>query len=150
MSLLGWSLGGIYAREVAKRLEGRVRQVITIGTPFGGAPEQNNLRWLFGAKEHDHELAYLRNAPDVPTTSIFSRSDGVVAWQSCVHDGAQHQTENIEVEGSHCGLGWNPEVLSIIADRLSHTEKNWKRHSRLPGPKRTASAPDAVHYAAAT
>jgi len=128
MSLVGWSLGGIYAREVAKKLKGNVRQVITIGTPFGGAADQNNLGWINGlgsgrtSKREKEFMARLRRAPDVPTTSIFSRSDGVVAWQACIHDGDQEQTEDIEVDGSHCGLGWNPEVLSIVADRLGRQQ----------------------------
>jgi len=128
MSLVGWSLGGICAREVAKKLEGHVRQVITIGTPFGGAADQNHLGWITGlssgrTSRQDKELmARLRRAPEVPTTSIFSRSDGVVAWQACIHDGDQEQTEDIEVDGSHCGLGWNPEVLAIVADRLGRPE----------------------------
>jgi len=66
----------------------------------------------------------------VPTTSIFSRSDGVVAWQACIQDGGGRHTENIEVEGSHCGLVWNPEVLSVVADRLQQPRNGWKRHAR--------------------
>jgi len=138
MSLIGWSLGGIYAREVAKKLEGHVRQVITIGTPFGGTAQQNNLAWIFGSSIGqlsmlDKKLmARLRLAPEVPTTSIFSRSDGLVAWQACMHDGTQERTEDIEVDGSHCGLGWNPEVLTIIADRLgqSGADASRKNNSR--------------------
>jgi len=125
ISLIGWSLGGICAREVAKKLQGRVRQVITLGTPFRGTAEQNDLTWIHGpAGGHRPEvnkelMVRLSRAPNVPTISIFSRSDGVVDWQACTHDGKQEGTEDIEVDGSHLGLGWNPEVLSIIADRLS-------------------------------
>ena len=66
----------------------------------------------------------------VPATSIYSRSDGVVAWQACIQDGHAPHTENIEVEGSHCGLGWNPDVLAIIADRLRQPRNAWQRHRR--------------------
>jgi alpha-beta hydrolase superfamily lysophospholipase len=134
VSLVGWSLGGIYAREVAKKLRGRVRQVITIGTPFAGSGEETNVSWVYrlvnGHKPMLDEalMARLRTAPDVPTTSIFSRSDGVVAWQACIQDGDADHTENIEVDGSHCGLGWNPEVLSLIADRLRQPQGAWQRH----------------------
>jgi len=129
MSLIGWSLGGIYAREVAKKLQGRVRQVITMGTPFGGTAERSDLEWIYGSNdaqkpEFDKWLRVrISSAPDVPTTSIYSRSDGVVDWQACLHDGKQGQTEDIEVDSSHFGLGWNPEVLSIIADRLGKRRK---------------------------
>jgi len=124
MSLIGWSLGGIYAREVAKRLRGRVRRVITIATPFAGTAEQTNVAWLYRllngqAPVLDEGLmARLRLPPVVPTTSIFSRSDGIVAWQACIQDEVGKHTENIEVEGSHVGMAWNPQVLSIIANRL--------------------------------
>lgn len=129
VSLIGWSLGGICAREVAKRIQGRVRRVITMGTPFGATAEQNDLTWIHGPgsgrkPELNKEfMARLSRAPDVPTTSIFSRSDGLVDWKACIHDGKQAGTEDIEVDSSHCGLGWNPQVLSIIADRLSRKRK---------------------------
>ena len=130
VSLIGWSLGGIYAREVAKKLQGRVRQVITLGTPFGGTAERNGLEWIYGSfgaqqPESTSDLrARLSSAPDVPTTSIYSRSDGVVDWQACLHDGKQCQTEDVEVDSSHLGLGWNPEALAIIADRLGKRKKS--------------------------
>jgi hypothetical protein len=135
VSLIGWSLGGIYAREIAKKLTGRVRHVITIGTPFAGSAEQTNVSWVYrvvnGQKPVLDEslIDRLRSAPAVPTTSIYSRTDGVVAWQACVHDRDEPHTENVEVQGSHCGLGWNPEVLSIIADRLRQPSKRWQRYS---------------------
>jgi hypothetical protein len=139
VSLVGWSLGGIYAREVAKILGRRVRQVITIGTPFAGTIEQNHASWVCRLVNgqapllDEALLVRLRTAPEVPTTSIFSRSDGVVAWQTCIQDDAGAYIENIEVEGSHCGLGWNPEVLSIVADRLSQVQGRWKPHGRSLG-----------------
>lgn len=134
ISLVGWSLGGIYAREVAKRLRGRVRQVVTIGTPFAGLTHQTNAglayRLLNGTKPAiDAALSrQLRTAPDVPTTSIYSRSDGVVAWQACIQHGSRANTENIEVSGSHCGLGWNAGVYDVLADRLSQAPHAWRRY----------------------
>jgi hypothetical protein len=75
-------------------------------------------------------MGRLRAAPSVPTTSIFSRSDGIVAWQACVQQaGAERHIDNIEVEGSHCGLGWNPKVLAILADRLRQPEHAWQRYA---------------------
>ena len=130
-TLIGWSLGGIYAREVARHLKRRVRQVVTIGSPFAGDCEHTNAGWLYrllsGQKvKMDSALAQrLRTAPPVPTTSIYSRSDGIVAWQSCVQDGGGH-CENVEVSSSHIGLVWNPRVLEVIADRLSQREGAWR------------------------
>lgn len=65
-------------------------------------------------------------APPVPTTSIYSATDGIVAWRACIQPGVRRDTENIEVEGSHCGLGWNATVLRVIADRLSQPLGAWK------------------------
>ena len=144
-SLIGWSLGGIYAREVAKKLRGRVRQVITIGTPFAGTPEQTNAGWVFRLVNGqtppvDRALsARLRVAPPVPTTSLYSRGDGIVAWQACIQGGRSDRAENIEVTGSHCGMGWNTEVLSIIADRLAQPPGAWRRHPDGDRPPRAAS-----------
>lgn len=136
MSLIGWSLGGIYARELAKIMPGRVRQVITIGTPFAGTVRSTNVglvyRLLNGrpAEIDDALSVRLATAPDVPTTSIYSRSDGIVAWEACVQRGPGRHVESIEVDGSHCGLGWNREVLSIVADRLGQPPGRWRAYAR--------------------
>jgi predicted alpha/beta hydrolase family esterase len=133
-TLIGWSLGGLYAREVAKLVGPQIRQVITIGTPFNTERDHSNVGWLFrllsGTRPaFDAALsARLRTPPQVPTTSIFSRSDGVVAWQTCVHDVAFKQVEDIEVRGSHIGMGWNPAVLKVVADRLAQRPGRWKPH----------------------
>ena len=132
ISLVGWSLGGIYAREVAKRLPKRTRQVITIGTPFAGSPEHTRARWIYrllnGRKPPLNKALAQRLAvpPKVPTTSIFSRTDGVVAWQACIQGGGERHCENIEVKGSHCGLVWNSEVYKVVADRLRQTPGQWQ------------------------
>lgn len=137
MTLIGWSLGGIYARELAKILPQAVRQVITIGTPFSGSAQSTNVgrvyRFLNGSPaELDLAMARrLATAPSVPTTSIYSRSDGIVAWQACVQHGPASHVENIEVQGSHCGLGWNRDVLDIIADRLHQPEGQWTHYRPL-------------------
>jgi len=132
VSLIGWSLGGIYAREIAKAMPQRVRQVITIGTPFAGTSEQTNVAWVYRLVNgqppvlDEAMLQRLRTPPEVPTTSIYSRSDGIVAWQACLNPTGHARAENIEVDGSHCGLGWNPHVLSVIADRLRQREHAWR------------------------
>ncbi|HEX5683277.1 MAG TPA: alpha/beta fold hydrolase [Ideonella sp.] len=126
ISLIGWSLGGIYAREVGKKLgTRRARRVITIGTPFAGTVQQTHAglvyRLLNGSKAQlePNTMRRLATPPEVPTTSIYSRSDGVVSWQACIQPGRYRHVENIEVSGSHCGLGWNTEVFAIVASRLA-------------------------------
>jgi len=135
ISLIGWSLGGIYAREVAKRLRSRVRQVITIGTPVAGAAEQTNVglvyRLLNGSTPpaDSKMIGKLRTAPPVPTTSIYSRTDGVVAWQACRDMKRAGRAESIEIEGSHCGMPWNPAVLRVVADRLAQPLHAWRPYA---------------------
>jgi len=147
-TLIGWSLGGLYAREVAKLLGPKVRQVITIGTPFNASADHTNVGWLFRllsgeSPKFDAALsARLGHAPDVPTTSIYSRSDGVVAWQTCLHDDASHEVQDVEVRGSHIGLGWNPAVLRVVADRLAQRPGHW-----LPYAGETGRAPDGTRQA---
>ena len=131
VSLIGWSLGGIYAREIAKEQPEHARCVITLGTPFAGHPRATNA-WRFyemvsGQSVHDQALVeQVRNAPDCPTTSIYSKTDGIVAWQCSINEAAAH-TENIEVHASHVGMGMNPLALYAIADRLAQDPRAWKR-----------------------
>jgi len=122
-TLIGWSLGGLYAREIGKLMAPRIRQVITMGTPFNAA-ETASMGSLFNLPG-DRSSAMgsalsqrLRTPPPVRTTSIYSRSDGVVAWQACRHDKPSSLVHDIEVEGSHMGMGWNRDVLAAVADRL--------------------------------
>ena len=148
VSLIGWSLGGIYARELARRAPAHVRSVITMGSPFAGRPRANNAWKLYervSERKADDwpDLEGMRRAPPVPTTAIFSRSDGIVAWQGCLEREGP-AAENIEVEGSHCGLGHNPTVLYAVADRLAQPEGQWQRFDRtglrrlvFPDPART-------------
>lgn len=151
VSVIGWSLGGIYARELAKRAPDDVRLVITLGSPFAGNPKASNVWRLFeassGRKVDDDPEARRRRRepPPVPTTAIFSRTDGIVAWQRCTEqEGAR--IENIEVQSSHCGLGHHPAVLYAIADRLAQPEGEWRPFERsglkrllYPDPRRGES-----------
>ena len=131
VTLIGWSLGGLYAREIAKALPHRVRQVITLGTPFARIANSTNVQWLYEflsgtSTAVDTALARrLAAPPPVPTTSIYSRSDGVVAWRACVGKPSP-LAENIEVESSHHGLVWHPDVLRIVADRLAQARGGWR------------------------
>lgn len=143
VSLIGWSLGGIYARELAKELPECVRTVITLGTPFAGSHKSTNAWRVYeltsGRKiEHETEHFDLPTAPPVPTTSIYTRTDGVVAWQASLQAPSKHntQTENIEVYASHIGLGVNPTAWWAVADRLAQAEGRWlpfERKGKLPG-----------------
>jgi pimeloyl-ACP methyl ester carboxylesterase len=134
-TLIGWSLGGLYARELGKLLEPHVRQVITIATPFNATGDHTNVGWLYrllggNRAAFDPVLSErLKTAPPVPTTSIYSRSDGVVAWQTCLHDRPSSEVQDIEIHGSHIGMGWNKAALAIIGDRLAQRPGKWRPYS---------------------
>jgi hypothetical protein len=125
-SLIGWSLGGIYAREMARRYPRHARQVITLGSPYAQThPRQSHANGPYrrlsflhapGSKLPSREQ---RSRPiNVPSTSVYSRLDGVVAWQVCAEPAtALHQ--NVEVRCSHVGFGVDPATLWLIADRLA-------------------------------
>jgi len=137
VSLVGWSLGGIYAREIAKMIPEDVRSVITLGTPFSGSPRANNAWRLYEftsgrSIDTDPRLVGLKEPPPVPTTSVYSRTDGIVAWQCCVEKESE-LAENIEVHASHLGIGMNPTALYAIADRLAQPEGAWQRFDRSGG-----------------
>ncbi|MEL6184949.1 MAG: alpha/beta hydrolase [Myxococcota bacterium] len=130
VSLVGWSMGGLYAREVAKRAPEAVRQVITLASPFTGHPFASNAltayRWLSRrALEIEPRWFSFREPPPVPTTSIYSRSDGIVHWR-CTLNPPHPQAENIRIEASHFGIGHHPLAFFAIADRLAQPAQAWR------------------------
>jgi pimeloyl-ACP methyl ester carboxylesterase len=160
VSLIGWSLGGIFARELARRAPEHVRTVITLGSPFAGVPRASNA-WQLYERVSERRVddypgrEHMKTPPPVPATAIFSRSDGIVAWQGCLEREGPN-AENIEVEGSHCGLGHNPMALYAIADRLAQPEGSWRPFDRsglrsfiYPDPRRESSGPGVAGWAAA-
>ncbi len=124
VSLVGWSLGGVFVREMARAQPTLVRRVFTLGSPINGHPAANNVMGLFRLMNRGKPVNLdwdgfqkRRNPPPVPCTAIYSKSDGIVAWQCSVEEPAPN-TENVEVRGSHFGLGFNPQVLRVLAERL--------------------------------
>jgi pimeloyl-ACP methyl ester carboxylesterase len=130
VSIVGWSLGGIYARELARAFPDHVRQVITLASPFRD-PNASTVARLarlgLGPKPTSGptvSLERLRAPLPVPTTAFYSETDGIVAWRSCLADGAR--SESLAVESSHCGMGHHPTVLLAIADRLAQPDGVWQ------------------------
>ena len=139
VSMVGWSLGGVFARELAKMAPEKVRLVISLGSPISDDRGHTNAARLFellNGKEpeplRNGRFQGLGDAPPVPTTSILTRTDGVVHWRGSVQCDEREDCENIEVIASHCGLGVNPAVVYAVADRLAQEEGAWKRFE--PGP----------------
>ncbi len=125
VSLTGWSLGGVFARELARHQPERVRHVYTLGSPINGNPEANNMQSLFRWINRNRPVKIdwdafnkRRQSPPVPCTALYSRQDGIVAWRCCIEDAAPN-TENIEVGGSHFGLVFNRQVLKVLATKLA-------------------------------
>ncbi len=139
LSVIGWSLGGIYARELARRFPGDVRQVITLASPFH-APSASSVARFYRKRRNEArpQARTPLGAPlPVPSSSLYSRSDGVVAWRSCLQD-AGPLAENIEVRSSHCGMGHHPGALLVIADRLAQPEGAWRPYTPPGLPWRAA------------
>ncbi|HET9608984.1 MAG TPA: alpha/beta hydrolase [Acidimicrobiales bacterium] len=156
-SLVGWSLGGVYARRIARSEPDAVRLVVTLGSPLRGVP---------GHESHAAPLARAaarsagRQVPrpwwpaedgplPVPSTSVFSRTDGVVPWQSCI-DAAPGPHETLEVVGSHCGMGHHPAVLLVVADRLAQAPGRWQPMKVPPALRPVLRHHDQGSAAAAT
>jgi pimeloyl-ACP methyl ester carboxylesterase len=135
LSLIGQSLGGAYARLLAAQRPDAVRGVITLGSPVGGHPRASNAWRVYeftsGKSSVDpRRWRQVTQALQVPTTSIYSRSDGVVAWQTSVEAAGRPQTENIEVVSSHIGMAVHPAVLFAVAERLAQPEGEWQPFER--------------------
>jgi pimeloyl-ACP methyl ester carboxylesterase len=138
VSLVGWSLGGVFARMLGRRFPDKVRQIITLGSPIGGRPTATSVYRMYANTGHPRAEA-IRTAPEhvfsaepipgIPSTAIFSRTDGVVSWQ-IAREKPTGLADNIEVVGSHVGLGVNPAVLYAVADRLAQDPESWQPFHR--------------------
>jgi pimeloyl-ACP methyl ester carboxylesterase len=135
VSIVGWSLGGIYARRLALRAPHQVRQVITLGSPFAMADRRTDDgspgSRAFRRYSHLHTTARLSTARGslarplpVPSTAVYSRWDGVVDWRACRQETGP-TSENVAVRSSHLGMGHDPAVLWVVADRLAQPRNEW-------------------------
>ena len=146
VSIVGWSLGGIYARDLALQLPDMVRAVITLGSPFANDIRATNATRLYealsGEAVDDNPEIRQAIAGDlpVPATSVYSRTDGIVNWHTSLLRPSK-TAENIEVHfASHIGLGVNPAALWAVADRLAQAEGEF-RHFDRSGPFAIAYGP---------
>lgn len=121
--LIGWSMGGLYARELAREIPHLVREVITLGTPLIGGAKYTGMKWLdklgFDLDSVERELQQLGRSPlDIPLTIIYSKTDGMVAWEAALDSDHDH-AEHFEVTSNHIGLGLDIDVFKIIAAQLA-------------------------------
>ncbi len=110
VSLVGWSLGGLHAIDLARRRPDAVRSIITLGSPVA---------------------AHRPPPAAIPTTSIYSRTDGIVPWRASLLSPRANR-ENVEVVGSHLGLGHNPAAIVVVADRLAQQPGDWQPYTSRP------------------
>jgi pimeloyl-ACP methyl ester carboxylesterase len=146
VSIIGWSLGGVHARDLALRAPEMVRYVITLVSPFANDVRATNATWLYEALSGEtvgddpQFLSEIGGDLPVPTSSIYSRADGIVNWHTC-RVRPSDTAENIEVHlASHVGIGVNPAALWAIADRLAQAEGQFRQFDRS-GPFAIAYAP---------
>ena len=136
ISLVGHSLGGIFARELARQFPERVRQVISLGSPFGrGRMTASVPARLFNALNPSDEIPLeqeqIHLAPPVPNTAIYSKGDGIVNWLTTVQSEAGHaRCQSIRVRGSHCGMTLNPTIWFLVAERLAVNPDDWHPFER--------------------
>jgi hypothetical protein len=148
ISVVGLSLGGIYARELARRFPHMIKCAVSINSPFAikgnidsvPGPLAAAIEMLSGPEfslKHDDLLERLAAPPKgVPTTSIYSKTDGIAGWEACLN-GKSPLAENIEVNGSHMGGFWNPAALAVLLDRLAQPEDGWKPYAAPKNPPGT-------------
>jgi pimeloyl-ACP methyl ester carboxylesterase len=142
VNVIGHSLGGIFARELAKNHPSQAERVITLGSPFGGLPHPNSsvpgLRMVFGwinpvlddlSKNIETVHARMMTPPSVPTSSVFTPIDGIVNALTCLNPKGR-RTENIEIHSSHIGLVANPKSIVVMADRLAQDLHKWRPFDR--------------------
>jgi len=136
VSLVGWSLGGVYARDLALAMPEAVRSVITLGSPFANDLSATSIRKVYEKLSGElisdvriEDIQALGGDLPVPATSIFTKGDGIVHWRTCLLK-ENPRAENIEIVlASHTGLGVNAAALWAIADRLAQPEGEFKPFS---------------------
>lgn len=133
ISVIGQSLGGIYARELAKVRADKVRQVITLGSPINDPTGSgSHVAGLYKMLNPDQlgpngapspaPVWDIGAPPPVPTMAIYSKFDGICHWQTCVQLGEHNHVENVPIMSSHIGMAVNPFVQYAIAERLAETD----------------------------
>jgi pimeloyl-ACP methyl ester carboxylesterase len=153
VTLIGQSLGGVFAREIAKVIPQHIRQVVTLGSPFrqgdsnGTTPAVMRLFEMATGQKIDEVrrgLGDISRPPPVPATAIYSRTDGIAHWKTCIEEERAH-TDNVEVYASHCGMGFNPAIYYVIGDRLAQPRDKWRKFER--SGIRSFIFPDAIYAA---
>lgn len=121
--IIGWSMGGIFTREIAKTRPDLVKRTITMGSPFADVNAPNWAKWVFdllnkGIEIDNQFIEQLPKPAPVPTLALYSKLDGIVPWRACMELSEDNIHKNIEIKSSHIGMGANSEVMKIIYSEL--------------------------------
>jgi pimeloyl-ACP methyl ester carboxylesterase len=135
--LIGWSMGGIFSREIAKQIPDKVKYLITVGSPFANLQAPNHAKWIFNLlnKESEIDQVFARQIPvsaKVPTLCLYSKQDGIVPWQACMENCEDELHASREIRSSHFGMGANPQVLREIEDYLNESLKKESKGADVP------------------
>jgi len=140
VSVIGWSLGGLFARYLGHQVPDHIRTVITMGSPIGIKEGGSNispmvLRMADGvmparlkAMSSSRNVGLWRNTPPVPTTAMYSISDGAAHWTDMCDPLEHDKSENVRVPGTHLGLTHNPFVYWVLANRLAQEPREWDKY----------------------
>jgi len=117
--LIGWSMGGIFAREIAKLKPENVEKIITLGSPFADVYAPNHARWVFDLLNDTKDLIpeiveQLAVPPTQATVAFYSKKDGIVPWKACMDLPESSLHQNIEIKSSHFAMGANEMVLKAL------------------------------------
>ncbi|MGB4960219.1 MAG: alpha/beta fold hydrolase [Saprospiraceae bacterium] len=124
MIIIGWSMGGLFCREACQQIPDFIKKVITIGSPYADVYAPNNARWAYNLfnkqdKENKEKAERLHIQTEMPSLSIYSKTDGIVPWQACMEPNVDADHKNAEVRSSHFGMGANPAVLKLVLKNLA-------------------------------
>lgn len=119
--LLGWSMGGLFSREVSHQRPDLIAKVMTLGSPFGDVLAPNNAKWVFELLNDDYDVDHtlvqrLSSPVSMPSVAFYSKKDGIVPWEACMDKVTNDMHINVEVKSSHFGMGANPSVLNAVLD----------------------------------
>ena len=136
VALVGWSLGGVLAREVARERPDLVRSVVTLGSPVIGGPKYTRAAGFY-ERVLGEDVDAIEQAVEernripisVPLTAIYSRRDAVVQWEACIDHYNEH-CEHIEVDASHLSLGFDPRVLQLVSRAVEESDSAPKMMAR--------------------
>ena len=125
--VVGWSLGGVFARELARQHPDRVKAVVTLGSPFSGDPHLNNVwqlyEWVAGHKVDEPPIPRITDKPPVPSLAIWSRNDGIISVRAA--RGLAHESDRtVELSCNHMAFGVSRSAAKQVVQEIDKFMKS--------------------------